>query len=71
MAGSARVAMPTVAIRDRALASVSAVPWYVWSAVVAVTSTTIGLYWDISWHTSKIKTAQDVLDKEFLEDIMV
>jgi hypothetical protein len=52
MAGSARVAMPTAAVRDRSLASVSAVPWYVWSAVVAVTSTTIGLYWDISWHTS-------------------
>jgi hypothetical protein len=29
---------------------VSSVPWYVWSAVVAVTSTTFGLYWDISWH---------------------
>ena len=25
-------------------------PWYVWSAVLAVTSTTVGLYWDISWH---------------------
>jgi hypothetical protein len=29
---------------------VSSVPWYVWSGVVAVTSTTFGLYWDISWH---------------------
>ena len=29
---------------------ISYVPWYVWSAVVAVTSTTFGLYWDISWH---------------------
>ncbi|MGA8443224.1 MAG: hypothetical protein WB714_33740, partial [Candidatus Sulfotelmatobacter sp.] len=29
---------------------VSAVPWYVWSAALAVTSTTVGLYWDISWH---------------------
>lgn len=28
----------------------SSVPWYVWSAVLAVTSTTFGLYWDISWH---------------------
>ncbi len=29
---------------------VGAVPWYVWSSVLAVTSTTVGLYWDISWH---------------------
>src|ERR1700746_4165568 len=28
------------------------VPWYVWCSAVAVTSTTVGLYWDISWHTS-------------------
>jgi len=27
-----------------------AVPWYVWSSTLAVTSTTVGLYWDISWH---------------------
>jgi hypothetical protein len=26
------------------------VPWYIWSAAIAVTSTTFGLYWDISWH---------------------
>lgn len=31
-------------------AQVSSVPWYVWSAVVAISSTTFGLYWDISWH---------------------
>jgi hypothetical protein len=29
---------------------VTAVPWFIWSAVLAVTSTTVGLYWDISWH---------------------
>jgi hypothetical protein len=28
----------------------STVPWFIWSAVLAVTSTTVGLYWDISWH---------------------
>lgn len=27
-----------------------ALPWYIWSSVLAVTSTTVGLYWDISWH---------------------
>jgi hypothetical protein len=34
------------------LARVAAIPWYVWCAAIAVTSTTVGLYWDISWHTS-------------------
>src|SRR5262245_52501032 len=28
------------------------IPWYVSCAAVAVTSTAVGLYWDISWHTS-------------------
>lgn len=29
-----------------------AVPWYVWCSSLAVTSTVVGLYWDISWHMS-------------------
>jgi len=51
MAESARIAMvaPPVA-RGWSAAKVSAIPWYVVSAVLAVTSTTVGLYWDISWH---------------------
>ena len=28
----------------------SAVPWFVWSGVLAVSSIAFGLYWDISWH---------------------
>jgi hypothetical protein len=28
------------------------VPWYIWCAVLAVTSSTIGGHWDISWHSS-------------------
>jgi hypothetical protein len=28
------------------------VPWYLWCAVLAVTSAYIGGYWDISWHRS-------------------
>jgi hypothetical protein len=28
------------------------IPWYVWASAIAVTSTCVGLYWDISWHTS-------------------
>jgi hypothetical protein len=35
---------------SRNVVQVSSVPWYVWSALIAVTSTTFGLYWDISWH---------------------
>src|SRR5580700_6701236 len=31
---------------------VTAIPWYVWCSAIAVTSTTVGLYWDISWHMS-------------------
>lgn len=36
---------------ERSAARGAAVPWQVWSAVLAVSSTTGGLYWDISWHT--------------------
>src|SRR5215470_20134385 len=31
---------------------VAEIPWYVWCSAIAVTSTAVGLYWDISWHTS-------------------
>ena len=51
MAESIRMQMPiTAAARELSSLRVSAVPWYVWSAAMAVTSTTVGLYWDISWH---------------------
>ncbi len=40
----------SAAVRELPSIRVSAVPWYVWSAALAVTSTTVGLYWDISWH---------------------
>jgi hypothetical protein len=30
----------------------SAVPWFVWCTVVAVTSAIVGGHWDISWHRS-------------------
>ena len=32
------------------VSDVFAVPWFVWSGVLAVTSIAFGLYWDISWH---------------------
>jgi len=51
MAGSVRLAVPTsLSVADLPSIRVESVPWYVWSAVLAVTSTTVGLYWDISWH---------------------
>src|SRR5271165_805840 len=27
-------------------------PWYVWLAVLSVTSAMVGVHWDISWHRS-------------------
>jgi hypothetical protein len=30
----------------------AAVPWYIWIGVIAVTSSTIGGAWDVSWHRS-------------------
>ena len=51
MADSARIAMPpSIALSEPSSARASVIPWYAWSAAVAVTSTTFGLYWDISWH---------------------
>ena len=38
----------TASARERA----AGVPWYVWCAVLGVTSAMIGGQWDISWHRS-------------------
>jgi hypothetical protein len=32
--------------------AVSAIPWYIWCSVLAVTSAMVGGHWDISWHRS-------------------
>ena len=51
MAESARIAFPpSAAVTELSASHAAAVPWYVWSSSLAVTSTTFGLYWDISWH---------------------
>jgi hypothetical protein len=51
MAENARIAFPTsVTVTDLTSVKAGVVPWYVWSSILAVTSTTLGLYWDISWH---------------------
>jgi len=34
----------------KAASQETAIPWHVWSGVLAVSSITFGLYWDISWH---------------------
>jgi hypothetical protein len=30
----------------------NSIPWYIWCAVLAVTSAVVGANWDISWHMS-------------------
>jgi hypothetical protein len=51
MADSVRAAVPTfLPAAERASIQVKSVAWYVWSSILALTSTTVGLYWDISWH---------------------
>jgi hypothetical protein len=51
MAESVRLIVPTsLSVAELPSIRVKSVPWYVWSSVLAVTSTIGGLYWDISWH---------------------
>src|SRR5882757_2884313 len=42
---------PAVAATQVQVRSAS-VPWYIWIGVIAVTSSTIGGIWDVSWHRS-------------------
>jgi hypothetical protein len=51
MADAARIAFRSpLVVEEESSVRATAIPWYVWSSVLAVTSTTVGLYWDISWH---------------------
>jgi hypothetical protein len=51
MAESARIPLPAAtSVAVLPVVQARGVPWYIWSSVLAVTSTTFGLYWDISWH---------------------
>jgi hypothetical protein len=36
--------------QSESVSRASAIPWFVWSSVLAVSSIAFGLYWDISWH---------------------
>jgi hypothetical protein len=45
--------LPASQTRARiAVETTAAIPWYIWCATIAITSATIGAYWDISWHSS-------------------
>ena len=51
MAYTARIAFQSpVVVAEESSVRAATIPWYIWSSVLAVTSTTVGLYWDISWH---------------------
>ncbi len=49
-ATSAVIATAQTSARQRV--QIGGIAWYVWCAVLAVTSSMIGAHWDISWHTS-------------------
>src|SRR5260370_27114051 len=56
MAESARIAFPpTEAVAGLSSVRARTLPWYVWSSALAITSTTVGLYWDISWHIGIVR----------------
>src|SRR5579872_2015512 len=50
MASSAALSSPIPAAA--AVPRTSTVPWYIWLAVLSVTSAMVGVHWDISWHRS-------------------
>ena len=51
-AASYAFALPTVESSNSQAAIATTVPWYIWCAVLAITSAAIGANWDISWHMS-------------------
>src|SRR5678816_1224996 len=52
MAQSASFPLAPANVYERASTRTSAIPWYVWCCVAAVSSSAIGGVWDISWHKS-------------------
>ena len=43
---------PAAGALVREQSSPSKIPWYLWCGALAITSSTVGLWWDISWHQS-------------------
>jgi hypothetical protein len=52
MAHSASFPLAPAAAQAHAATRTTAIPWYVWCCVAAVTSSAVGGVWDISWHKS-------------------
>lgn len=52
MASPAWSASHSTVLPQQRTAAVGAVPWYVWWGALAVTSSSIGGAWDVSWHRS-------------------
>jgi hypothetical protein len=51
--GSQNVISPAKTVASAgARATGQNIPWYVWTSALAVTATSVGLPWDISWHMS-------------------
>src|ERR1700723_1844822 len=44
--------MSTAGNYPAVFASRSTIPWYIWAGVIAITSSSIGGAWDVSWHRS-------------------
>ena len=42
----------TITWAERGAERTGAIPWYIWTCVIGVTSASIGGVWDISWHKS-------------------
>lgn len=44
----------TASVIERAgeVSSASSIPWYLWCSALAVTCTSVGVAWDISWHST-------------------
>jgi hypothetical protein len=49
---SAAISASRTSEQSRSSSRQKPIPWYMWCAVLAVTSATIGANWDISWHMS-------------------
>src|SRR5579863_2699066 len=51
-----QTSMPTTEVLPRRIEndadSTARIPWYLWCAALAVTSSMIGARWDVSWHES-------------------
>ena len=41
-----------IELNDSGPPTTHSIPWYLWCAVLAVTSVSIGAHWDVSWHRS-------------------